>query len=63
MALYCLSPWPLLDSARGHFPVAVSLYDCGVITLAMASGLRFKGTTVGTTPDEEEKDDTERNAP
>jgi hypothetical protein len=36
-------PWPSIDSARGHLPVAVSLYTCGVIRLAMAPALRLNG--------------------
>ena len=43
MALYSpVPPWPSLDPACGHFPVPVSLYDCGVIALAMAFALRSK---------------------
>ena len=38
--------------------MAVSLYDCGVIKLAMAPVLLFKGRTAGQPVDEKEKDDT-----
>ena len=38
--------------------MAVSLYDCGVITLAMAPVLLFKGRTADNRVDEKEKDDT-----